>query len=575
MEYYKLLQLDREPFSNSPDPDYFYRSRQHHACLQKLELALRLKRGLNVVIGDVGTGKTTLCRQLLRAFSNDPDFEAHLILDPSFSTSHEFTKHIFELICKPRPAADPSDLEMKEYIKQSLFAKGVDRGKTLVLIIDEGQNITTACVEILRELLNYETNTFKLLQIVIFAQLEFEAVLSARANFTDRINMLHYLQPMNFKDTCQMVQHRLKLASATARPKRLFTFPAMWAIYLASKGYPRKIIHLCHQSILALIIQNRTLAGWSLIRSCQKRIGPSVRSARRPLIYGSMAVIGMLLIIGYAPEFVPREPENTYRQTFILPPSGAILPAPKKPAAKADARLTSPQPDLPQPADGPAPPPRLALPATSQIPVPEREAAEIGFSGLADVQDAKEDQPRQAPSPASPVIKPPEILGRLVVKPGDTMVDLVQAVYGTHRNRHLRAVMEANAHIPNPNAIDIGQTISFPALRSKSKTGNCPCWWVILDQQPSLQTAMGRYLELLPLARRPLQFIPSWSPQSGTRFQIGLKGFFSSHADALDAARALPQEIVAGSDIVSAWPPVTIFYSNPAAGGIQHNQTTQ
>ena len=68
MDYFTILNLNREPFSNSPDPDYFYHSRQHLDCLQKLELSLHLRRGLNVIIGDVGTGKTTLCRQIICRF---------------------------------------------------------------------------------------------------------------------------------------------------------------------------------------------------------------------------------------------------------------------------------------------------------------------------------------------------------------------------------------------------------------------------------------------------------------------------------------------------------------------------
>ncbi|MGA9478193.1 MAG: hypothetical protein WBV21_10450, partial [Desulfobacterales bacterium] len=81
MEYFSIVNLEREPFSNSPDPEFFYGSHQHLECLQKLELALRLRRGLNVIIGDVGTGKTTLCRQLIRRFAKSKEFETHLVLD--------------------------------------------------------------------------------------------------------------------------------------------------------------------------------------------------------------------------------------------------------------------------------------------------------------------------------------------------------------------------------------------------------------------------------------------------------------------------------------------------------------
>jgi len=90
MDYFKILNLNREPFSNSPEPDFFYESSQHLGCLQKLEIAVRLRRGLSVVMGNVGTGKTTLCRELLIRFAKSEDdrneVETHLLLDPSIGT---------------------------------------------------------------------------------------------------------------------------------------------------------------------------------------------------------------------------------------------------------------------------------------------------------------------------------------------------------------------------------------------------------------------------------------------------------------------------------------------------------
>ena len=179
MDYFKLLQLKKEPFSNSPDPDFFYHSKQHKACLQKLELALRLRRGLNVVIGDIGTGKTTLCRELIRRFDGESHIRTLLVLDPSFSSPKACLQMLFSMICPEASAVPETDMQLKEAIKQRLYIDGVDRQETTVLIIDEGQKITADCVEILRELLNYETNDYKLLQIVIFAQPEIEAVLEA------------------------------------------------------------------------------------------------------------------------------------------------------------------------------------------------------------------------------------------------------------------------------------------------------------------------------------------------------------------------------------------------------------
>ena len=155
MDYFKILNLDKEPFSNSPDPEFFYHSRQHHDCLQKLELALRLRRGLNVVIGDVGTGKTTLCRQLIRRFAANDEIETHLILDPSFTTPTEFLMTVSEIFQGVKPSSTTNDWQLKEIIKQYLYQQGVDEQKTTILIIDEGQKIPVYCLELLREFLNY------------------------------------------------------------------------------------------------------------------------------------------------------------------------------------------------------------------------------------------------------------------------------------------------------------------------------------------------------------------------------------------------------------------------------------
>ena len=170
MDYFKILNLSKEPFSNSPEPDFFFPSTKHLACLQQLELAIRLRRGLNVVMGEVGTGKTTLCRQLILRFEKSEDdrneMETHLLLDPSFSNSSEFLSTVASTFGLLREGDEvKTEWQIKESIKSYLFQKGVDEGKTVVLIIDEGQKLPEFCREILREFLNYETNEFKLLQM--------------------------------------------------------------------------------------------------------------------------------------------------------------------------------------------------------------------------------------------------------------------------------------------------------------------------------------------------------------------------------------------------------------------------
>jgi len=162
MDYFSILNLNKEPFSNSPDPEFFFHSRQHLDCLLKLELSLLLRRGLNVIIGDIGTGKTTLCRQILRRFSQKEEIETHLILDPHVLNATEFLATVAEMFTGQKPPVGSHEWQVKEQIKQYLFRKGVDENKTVILIIDEGQKIPAFCLEILREFLNYETNEYKL-----------------------------------------------------------------------------------------------------------------------------------------------------------------------------------------------------------------------------------------------------------------------------------------------------------------------------------------------------------------------------------------------------------------------------
>ena len=167
---------------------FFYQSSQHLGCLQKLELAIRLHRGLNVVMGNVGTGKTTLCRELLIRFAQSEEdrneVEIHLLLDPAIGTPREFLAAVATAFgISAEIGTAESEWQLKEGIKHYLFQKGVDEKKTVVLIIDEGQKLPDFGLEILREFLNYETNEAKLLQIVIFAQNEFEEMLQGASQF--------------------------------------------------------------------------------------------------------------------------------------------------------------------------------------------------------------------------------------------------------------------------------------------------------------------------------------------------------------------------------------------------------
>lgn len=262
MSYYEVLNLKKEPFSTSPDPDFFYRSSAHDTALQRLEIAIRLRRGLSVILGDVGTGKTTLSRILLQLFGQEDNFVFHMMLDPSYKSEFQFLHSLAKMFnAIPTFRSTP---DYREAIERYLFHKGVDENKTIVLIIDEGQKLTPTFLEILRTLLNYETNEYKLLQLVILAQMEILPRIKRIRNFYDRVILKYIINPLDENETREMIDFRLRQAGLDSTT-HLFTDGAIKAIYEKSLGYPRKISILCHNALEALVMHDKKIADEELI----------------------------------------------------------------------------------------------------------------------------------------------------------------------------------------------------------------------------------------------------------------------------------------------------------------------
>jgi general secretion pathway protein A len=262
VNYYELLGLQNEPFSTTPDPHFFYRSRQHQEALDRLEIALRLRRGLNLIIGDVGSGKTTLARVLLQNFAKEENFLFFLILDPVFRSEYQFLRYLVEMF--GATSSGRSTLDYRNALEAFLFQAGVEEGKIVVLIIDEGQKLTPSYIETIRTLLNFETNEHKLLQVIILGQLEILPKIRRKRNFMDRINLSYMINPLSLTDTEQMIHFRLEQAGFNGG--NLFTDEAITLIYDHSKGSPRKITLMCHHALELLIMQDRNVVEKSIIQ---------------------------------------------------------------------------------------------------------------------------------------------------------------------------------------------------------------------------------------------------------------------------------------------------------------------
>ncbi len=539
MDYFKILNLTKEPFSNSPDPEFFFESLKHLGCLQKLELSLRLRRGLNVVIGDVGTGKTTLCRQLIRKFSGEEKVETYLIFDPYFSNPLEFLSTLASMFWRSKSGTDISEWQIKESIKEYLFSRGVGEQKIIILIIDEGQKIPDFCLEILRELLNYETNDHKLLQIVIFAQKEFKKTLKKHANFADRINLYHFLGPLNFHDTRAMIRFRLKKVSDSIDSSSLFSYPAIWSVYRATKGYPRKIIHLCHRIILALIIQNRSRAGWSLAHTCAKRVFPEQSKkwqlATAIALTGLVAVSSLLILSPWP--FKSQVPWGWKDSNRVLAQTHEVSTDIQVVTVKISPNL-------------------LALYKSTTGATPKTLTKASANALYKDLTGTGSEKSIKAFIQERSF---PRLLGQITAKEGDTVGAMISKIYGSFNFKYLKPVALVNPHIKNLDIIQVSDIVNFPAIPI-TPDPLPEGWWIQVAEKEKLEKAY-EFLRAYPKDAPPARIIPYYNKRNGLKFAIVLQSNFLDKKSCYSMMSLLPAMIPSGPQSLKQWEEGTVLFS--------------
>ncbi|MCW8196628.1 AAA family ATPase [Proteobacteria bacterium 005FR1] len=243
--YKDFYRFDELPFTLTPNTQFFFNQQSHREALNTMLLALRHSEGFIKIVGEVGTGKTLLCRKLLSLL--DGHFITIYIPNP-YLTPEELKGFIAEeLGIKPEQSI-PS-YELLSIIYRHLI-KLAEQGKQVVLVIDEAQAMPRETIESLRLLTNLETERRKLLQVVLLGQPELDVLLnrSDLRQLKQRIVFSERLRPFSVSGTAHYVRHRLLAAGCKAE---LFTPGALRLLALASGGTPRLINILAHKSLLA------------------------------------------------------------------------------------------------------------------------------------------------------------------------------------------------------------------------------------------------------------------------------------------------------------------------------------
>jgi general secretion pathway protein A len=324
-----------KPFALSPDPRFLYLSGSHREVLGHLVYGIEQGEGFMAITGEVGTGKTTLCRTLLRRLGTES--EVAFLFNPTL-TPLELLKAVngefgISTFGESRP-------ELTDVLNAFLLEQRSE-GRRVLLIIDEAQNLSTDTLEQLRLLSNLETEKSKLLQIVLLGQPELDEKLAAHElrQLRQRISVWSRLGPMDAEETREYVRHRLRVAGALERP--IFTDAALRAIYQRSAGVPRVINLLCDRALLAGYADHKAQIGRGLVVRAAKELRPTrswpkLRWERIALGLGAAGVLlalGLFAVIGTRglpgrdatrPPAVSARPEPTA--------ADALTPAPPAPA---------------------------------------------------------------------------------------------------------------------------------------------------------------------------------------------------------------------------------------------------
>ncbi len=599
MSYYELLGLVREPFSNSPDPDMFYRSKGHMECLQQMEIAVRLRRGLNVVIGDVGTGKTTLCRQLIRTLGLEDNIETYLLLDPYFKDPVAFLKVINRVFGVPEEDISDDYARLKDNLKNFLRRRGEEEGKIVALIVDEGQKITGECLELLRELLNYENDKHKLLQIVLFAQKEFAPMLKARPNLMDRVNFRFTLEPLDFSETRRMIETRLSLSAKDARAPELFSRWAVYAVHRRSRGYPRKIVQLCHKTLLTMVARDKRKASIRIVRDASRGLDAPRASMRRrmalagALLWLAMPVAALYLMSqselpslwdetvaeeapavsavaetqgAFPQRAVPTPPSGELRET-ALPETAATGTVPPQPAARIAREETVPA--AANPADLRVNLPAMpAEPAAPQAPadafeedvieivaeapaIPETPAA---VEYAAEKKQSAVDEDMAALSAKTP----PGLLGQIRMRSGWIVSKRAAGVYGSAGRHILRLLAGANPEIGDMDKIQPGDVLNFPAIIASPLPEGAVL--VRAGRVDSLHTGFASIFQAED-DWPPLTLFAHFNPEDGLVFDIIVDKVFMDKKGAGEVLAQLPPELAQQASLLDSFKPETVFYT--------------
>src|SRR5688572_22652867 len=291
--YLSFFGLNEKPFAITPDPRYLFLSERHAEALAHLLYGINEAGGFVQLTGEVGTGKTTTIRSLLA--QTPKNAEVALILNPRM-TAPEFLLTICEEIGIGVPDTASGSLKDLVDILNDYLLKAHAAGRRVVLVVDEAQNLAPEVLEQVRLLTNLETNTQKLLQIILIGQPELRELLARNElrQLAQRITGRYHLDPLSHEESKAYVLHRLRVAGATTD---IYTPGALRETFRLSGGVPRVINVISDRALLGSYTQDRHRVSGTLVRRAATEVfGRAFAPVWFP--WASIAAGAVLLVLG-------------------------------------------------------------------------------------------------------------------------------------------------------------------------------------------------------------------------------------------------------------------------------------
>ncbi|TLM69315.1 MAG: DUF2075 domain-containing protein [Deltaproteobacteria bacterium] len=263
--------LTEKPFNLTPNPRFLFLSRTHQEALAHLRYGLENRTGFIAVTGEVGTGKTTILRQLFSQL-DESRFRLAMIFNPSLGVMELLRSVNREFGLPARKRSNPG---LVEELNEFLLAEN-RAGRTPILVVDEAQNLEADVLEQIRLLSNLETDSDKLIQIILVGQPELDALLARPdlRQLAQRISVRCRLDPLDQQELCEYVRHRLQVSGVYGD---LFDDQALAAAYRWTGGVPRLINVLCDRALLCAYAGQRHRVSLADVRQAMAELGPARR----------------------------------------------------------------------------------------------------------------------------------------------------------------------------------------------------------------------------------------------------------------------------------------------------------